>query len=128
MTRGQGGGDGAEGAMSRPFALALILTLLLAAGLALATLMPLPPGAGSLPGSDKAHHVIGFALLALPMSVAQPRAMLWLAPLLAAYGGAIELVQPMVGRGRELGDWLADLAGVGLGTLLGLALHRLRRR
>jgi hypothetical protein len=114
--------------MTRPATLALILTLLLAAGLALATLMPLPPGAGSLPGSDKAHHVIGFALLALPMATVYPRAMLWLAPVLAAYGGAIELVQPMVGRGRELADWLADLAGVGLGTLAGMGLGRAWRR
>jgi VanZ family protein len=54
--------------------------------------------------------------------------MLWLAPVLAAYGGAIELVQPMVGRGRELADWLADLAGIGLGALVGVALRRVWQR
>lgn len=113
--------------MTRPATLALILTLLLAAAMAVATLMPLTGGPG-IPGSDKAHHVIGFALLALPMATVQPRAMLWLAPVLAAYGGAIELVQPFVGRGQELADWLADLAGVGAGTLAGLALGRACRR
>lgn len=109
--------------MTRPATLALILTLLLAAGIGLATLMPLPPGPG-LPGSDKTHHILGFAVLALPMATVRPRAMLWLAPLLACYGGLIEIVQPYVGRGRELADWLADLAGVGLGTLAGLAVRR----
>ena len=113
--------------MTRPVALALIVTLLLAAAMAVATLMPLPAGTG-LPGSDKTHHILGFALLALPMASVRPRAMLWLAPLLAAYGGAIEIVQPFVGRGRELADWLADLAGVGLGTLAGMGLGRAWRR
>ena len=111
----------------RPATLALVLTLLLAAGLAAVTLLPLPPGAANLPGSDKTHHIVGFALLALPMATVQPRAMLWLAPLLAAYGGVIELVQPFVGRAREWADWLADAAGVGLGTLAGLAVRRVWR-
>ena len=113
--------------MTRPATLALILTLLLAAAMAAATLMPLPPGPG-LPGSDKTHHILGFAVLALPMATVRPRAMLWLAPLLACYGGVIEIVQPFVGRGRELADWLADLAGVGLGTLAGLGLGWAWRR
>jgi VanZ family protein len=112
--------------MTRPATLALILTLLLAAAMAAATLMPLPPGPG-LPGSDKTHHILGFAVLALPMATVRPRAMLWLAPLLACYGGVIEIVQPFVGRGREWADWLADLAGIGLGTLAGLAFWRVLR-
>ena len=113
--------------MTRPAILALILTLLLAAAMAVATLMPLTGGPG-LPGSDKTHHVIGFAVLALPMASVRPRAMLWLAPLLACYGGVIEIVQPFVGRGREWADWLADLAGIGLGTLAGLAVRQAWRR
>lgn len=113
--------------MTRPAILALILTLLLAAAMAVATLMPLTGGPG-IPGSDKTHHILGFAVLALPMASVRPRAMLWLAPLLACYGGVIEIVQPYVGRGRELADWLADLAGVGLGTLAGLGLGRAWRR
>ena len=113
--------------MTRPAILALILTLLLASAMAVATLMPLTGGPG-IPGSDKTHHILGFAVLALPMATVRPRAMLWLAPLLACYGGLIEIVQPYVGRGRELADWLADLAGVGLGTLAGLGLGRAWRR
>lgn len=109
--------------MSRALASAIALTVLLALAMAVATLTPVAPGPG-LPGSDKAHHLLGFAVLALPVAVVRPRAMLWLAPVLAAYGGAIELVQPAVGRGRELADWLADLAGIGLGTLVGLVTRR----
>lgn len=113
--------------MPRAPALALIITLVLAAVIAAATLLPLPSGPG-LPGSDKTHHILGFAALTLPLAATHPRALLWLVPVLAGYGGLIELVQPLVGRARELADWLADLAGVGLGALVGVALHRVWRR
>jgi len=113
--------------MPRAPDLALIVTLALAVGMAVATLLPLPPGPG-IPGSDKTHHLLGFAALTLPLATTRPRALWWLVPVLAAYGGVIELVQPLVGRGRELADWLADLAGIGLGGVVGWGLRRVWRR
>lgn len=113
--------------MPRTPDLALIATLALGAAMAAATLLPLPPGPG-IPGSDKTHHVLGFAALTLPLAATRPHALWWLLPVLASYGGVIELVQPLVGRGRELADWLADLAGIGLGAMVGVALRRVWRR
>ncbi|MBZ0122822.1 MAG: hypothetical protein K8F31_02950, partial [Roseovarius sp.] len=47
----------------------------------------------------------------------------------AAFGGAIELVQPLTGRDAELADLAADLAGAAAGLWLGLRLRvRVRRR
>ena len=45
--------------------------------------------------------------------------------ILAGYGGLIELVQPYVGRSRELADWTADLKGIAVGTLAGVGVNRL---
>lgn len=100
----------------------VVMTLAIAFG----TLMPdgvQPP----VPGGDKTHHLLGFAALTLPVVALQPR---WMLPVLLfaiAYGGMIELVQPFVGRSRELADWLADMAGAGLGSALGLLAARLER-
>lgn len=104
--------------------LALAATVALAVLVALATLTPLPR-AVSVGGGDKLHHVIAFAALALPVSLLRPKVLPVAMLLLAAYGGAIELIQPLVGRSCELADWLADLAGILLGSTLGFAVNRI---
>jgi VanZ family protein len=70
-------------------------------------------------------HALAFALLVLPLGWADIRSTLWLAPLALAYGGAIEVLQPFVGRGAEWGDLLADAAGIGIGLLPGALRARL---
>lgn len=98
---------------------AWIATALLAVLLCAATLAPAVPSGGPV-SNDKAQHFIGFALLAAPLSFAYPRH-IWAVILAAiAFGGAIELIQPSVGRGRELGDLVAD----GLGAVAGAAIAR----
>lgn len=68
-----------------------------------------------VPGTDKIHHFIAYAVLALPLSVARPRHWLWGVMILVAYSGVIELIQPYVNR---YGEWL-DLLANGLGLCLG---------
>jgi VanZ family protein len=46
----------------------------------------------------------------------------------AALGGLIEVIQPLVGRRRELGDFLVDLAGAALGVALSAAVAALLSR
>lgn len=105
--------------MKSSLPLALGSTALLAVLIAYLTL-----SAGDLgtlaPGSDKLHHALAFAALAFPIAALQPR---WTLPAMlvfAAFGGAIELIQPYVGRSRDVMDWLADVIGLGLGASLGL--------
>lgn len=102
--------------------LALILTLLCALAIGMSTLLPLAPVPGP-PGNDKTLHLLAFAALVLPMAIACPRRLLWLVPLACAYGGAIELLQPLVGRENELWDWIADISGVAAGATFGLLMH-----
>lgn len=106
---------------------ALIATSVLVIATAFATLMP-SSRIVNAPGSDKLHHVLAFAILALPLAVARPRWIPVTGLLLAVYGGLIEIIQPWVGRSRDLADWQADLAGILLGSLLGLALRPLLLR
>ena len=110
----------------RLFTSALAATLALAVVIAYLTLAPIhDPG---VPGSDKSHHFIAFAALAFPLSFARPRVTPWVILLAAAYGGAIELIQPFVGRDKEFLDFVSDAIGAALGGALGVAFHWLRQR
>lgn len=72
-------------------------------------------------------HVTTFTLLGLGCGIVHRArggllnwrwAGIWLA-IFAAYATATELIQPYVGRHRDLADWLADMGGVivGMGVL-----------
>ncbi len=104
--------------------IALTLTYFVALLIAYGTLKPpSPPGEPWLL-NDKQVHFLAFALLTLPYGWVRPHAALWLVPIAILYGGAIELIQPMFGRGAEWGDLLADC----LGALVGVVPGLLRRR
>jgi VanZ family protein len=104
-------------------ATAILISLVVAAVIALATLSP--PGDGApLPIGDKELHALAFALLVLPVGWIRQGWWVALAVLAVIYGGAIELLQPLVSRSAEWADWGADAIGVALGLLPG----QLRRR
>ncbi|PVA10036.1 VanZ family protein [Pelagivirga sediminicola] len=89
------------------------------------TLYPAASKAG-VSGLDKLYHFIGFGALALPLCLAYPRRA-WAVVLgVTAFGGAIELIQPYVGRGAEWADLLAD--ALGALSAAGLARVLSRRR
>jgi VanZ family protein len=70
---------------------------------------------------DKAKHTLAYVALAFWFgSVVVRRDYLWLALVLIAFGGAIELLQAQVGRDAEWGDLLADAVGTTVGLLLAL--------
>jgi VanZ family protein len=81
--------------------------------------LPLPDAAAS----DKLHHVLAYAILALPVSVARPRGWLWILAFILAWSGLIELAQPFVNRHRDLADMAANGTGLLLGIVAGAALR-----
>lgn len=83
------------------------------------------PENGALP-LDKLAHLVAFALLILPTAWGYPHALAITLPLALVLGGAIELLQPLVGRGREMADFLMNILGLGLGMVLGMVLRRRR--
>lgn len=104
------------------------LTLLIAILIAALTLLPMPQVGIAAPGSDKLHHFLAFLALALPGSFYRPATALWLIPMTMLFGGAIEVLQPLVGRHLAAGDFLADAMGALLGAGIGAVLHLLVAR
>lgn len=82
---------------------------------------PKPDPAGLL--SDKFYHFIAFSALVFPCALFYARTLVWVLPMAVLFGGAIELIQPYVGREAEAADFVADVLGVGFGLILGLILR-----
>ena len=76
--------------------LALITTVLSAIAIAVLSLYPVPQVL--LPGSDKTHHFVAYAVLALPLSMVRPLYVPLTFLVVSFYGGVIELMQPAAGR------------------------------
>ncbi len=112
-----------ESRAGQALSLSIVLTGITALVIAALTLMP-PPETDLPPGPDKLYHLAAFVFLALPLAIIRPRWNLWMFVLFTAFGAAIEIVQPYVGRSRELADLLADMAGIAIGMVAGLVIRR----
>ena len=99
-------------------------TIIIAVVIGLATLTPVEE-LPAVSGSDKLYHLISFAILTLPIAVIRPKAVWVIFILSVVYGGAIEVLQPLVDRNCELADFLADASGAMLGMALSKAFGRL---
>ena len=97
-------------------------TIIIAFAIGLATLTPVEK-LPTVSGSDKVYHLISFAILTLPIAIIRPRAIWIILSLSIAFGGAIELLQPLVNRNCEMADFLADAVGAILGVLVAGALR-----
>ena len=96
-------------------------TIAIAFAIGLATLTPVET-LPNVSGSDKLYHLISFAILTLPIAVIRQKAMWVILSLSIAYGGAIEIIQPLVNRNCEMADLFADTCGAVLGILGGKLL------
>ncbi|MDO5736483.1 MAG: VanZ family protein [Propionibacteriaceae bacterium] len=103
---------------------AMVMTVVLAAVIAFLTLRP-PIETGMPAGSDKLYHFIAFAALSFPLALVRPRWSAGLLVLFTAYGAAIEIIQPYMGRSGEWADLLADVTGILGGIAAGLLIRHL---
>lgn len=107
------------------------LALVATAGIAIAiTVLSLAPVDfdSPIPGGDKGHHLIAYAALIFPVALTARSSLFWALPAALALGVTIELVQPSVGRMRELADIVANGVGLALGVMLGVSLARVLAR
>ncbi|MEI6894023.1 MAG: VanZ family protein [Colwellia sp.] len=95
----------------------LLITLFLMTAIATLSLLP-PVHLPQVPGSDKSHHFISYALLMLPIALRKPKHWLWITLVFAGFSGAIELIQPSVNRYGEWLDMFANVAGLVCGIIL----------
>ena len=105
----------------------ILLTFIMTTVLTVAMLWPInqPPPAPD--GSDKVVHLIAFAAQAFPLARTGRFGLVPVFVGASAFGGLIELIQPSFGRSADMQDWIADIAGVGLGIILALLYRRLRK-
>ena len=98
--------------------------------LALITIMSLWPldELPSVPGTDRIHHIIAYAILSIPAGLHRPDRWIFFGLLFIAYGGAIELLQPYVNRYGEWADMLANTAGVVCGLFIARRVNFFSRR
>lgn len=84
------------------------------------TVLSLYPHANLLavPGTDKTHHLIAYAVLVFPTALRRPHRWRLIMLFFILCGGLIELIQPYVNRHAEWLDMLANTSGVILGALL----------
>ncbi|MFN4101016.1 MAG: hypothetical protein ACK4GT_14700 [Pararhodobacter sp.] len=109
--------------------LGLVAGMIVGLLIAVLTLTPLPAGPPMGGGLDKLYHFFGFAALVFPLILTDARRWYWVVPAAIAFGGAIELIQPSVGRTAEWLDFGANVTGVLAGAALAEILHdRLRAR
>lgn len=99
------------------------ITVLVFSVTTILSLSPLPT-LPVVPGSDKTHHFIAYALLVFPAALANVKHLKWLVLLFILWSGAIELIQPYVNRYGEWLDLLANITGIGLGIFLALLLRK----
>lgn len=95
----------------------LILTILLSLVILCLTLTV---QTGTQPGiiNDKLAHFLAFAALVFPHSLAHKNSFRAVSLWALFLGGAIEIIQPYVGRQGDWFDYLADLLGVITGVVL----------
>ena len=105
----------------------VLLTFIATTVLTVAMLWPIHQPPPTPDGSDKVVHLIAFAALAFPLARTGRIGLLPVFIGASAYGGIIEVLQPSFGRSADMQDWIADIAGVGLGIILALLYRRLRQ-
>jgi len=98
--------------------------LLLVTALSLWPLPSLP----EVPGSDKTHHLMAYAVVAFPVALRSPVRWWLIIVGVVLYGGKIELIQPFVNRCGEWMDFFASTAGVATGVLLGRLVRKMDSR
>lgn len=98
------------------------ITLLLLAGITVASLIPLPE-LPVLPGKDKAHHLLAYSILAFPVSLSRPNRYWLYLILFFLWSGVIEILQPFANRYGEPLDLLANGVGILLGFLLAVLVR-----
>ncbi|MDQ6999427.1 MAG: hypothetical protein Q9M12_00890 [Mariprofundus sp.] len=98
-----------------------VLLLFMITTLSLMPLERLP----DVPGSDKWHHTIAYAVLMFPAALRRLPYLLWIAVFYIVWGGGIELIQPYVNRYGEWLDFAANGAGLLTGLIIGLLTNHL---
>ena len=101
----------------------VVLSLIALAVITGGSLVPRESG-GDVGSADKVLHLLAYAVAILPLTQHKTQPRLIFAMGVLIWSGAIELVQPFVGRSANLMDLAANAVGLSLGLALGVLLDR----
>ena len=104
----------------------ITLTLIVTFVLTVAMLWPMDIQPAAPEGSDKLVHLIAFAILVFPLAHTRRFGLIPVLIGASAFGGTIELIQPLFNRSADVNDWTADSLGGLLGIGVGLIYRRIR--
>ena len=104
----------------------ILLTLIVTITLTVAMLWPLGQPPPTPDGADKVVHFITFTALVFPLAYTGRFGLLPVFICASAFGGIIELIQPIFNRGASMSDWIADTLGALIGIYLGLTYRSVR--
>ena len=94
----------------------MTLTLVTLMAITLISLWPLDK-LPLVPGADKTHHIIAYAILMFPVALRKPDRWILFGLFFVAYGGAIEFLQPYVNRYGEWHEMAANVSGLICGLI-----------
>ncbi len=81
-----------------------------------------------VPGTDKTHHLIGYAILVFPTALRKPNRWMLLVVFFIFYSGLIELIQPYFNHYGEWLDMLANITGIVCGIILASVMNIFNKR
>lgn len=101
----------------------IFITLFLLAVITLLSLIPLP-NLPAMPGNDKTHHFIAYAILTFSVVLRKPKYWVFICFFLFCWSGGVELLQPYVNRYGEWRDMVANGIGIMCGLMLAMIINR----
>ena len=101
----------------------VVLSLIALAVITGGSLVPRESG-GDVGSADKVLHLVAYAVAIFPLTQHKTQTRLIFAIGVLIWSGAIELVQPFVGRSASLLDLASNAVGLLLGLALGVLLAR----
>lgn len=102
---------------------AVVLSLIALALITAGSLLPRESGGGA-GGLDKLLHMLAYAVAVMPIALLPYRKRIAFGIGVLVWSGAIEVVQPLVGRTASLLDFWANAVGILLGLFVGGLLVR----
>ena len=79
----------------------------------------------SLPGSDKTHHLIAYAVLTICIGFRKPSNYFLIIIFFSIYSGLIEIIQPYFNRFSEIEDFLFNNFGILIGLASGTFINKI---
>jgi hypothetical protein len=105
----------------------IVLAVVIAVLLGLMAVLPAELVDAYVSDDGQVQHALGLTMISLLVTVSYPRSWVWVLVLGTVASAAVELIQPIFGRGAQWSDLAADVAGLVIGVSAALSIRGLVR-